>query len=91
MNKEDLIRKLTSRKFLLALAAFLGTFATGCAGVIPPEFCAIGMALSAGIYAACEAYVDGQAAKANQTIATTSISASSASQKVVEKAFSNEG
>ena len=82
-----MIQKLTSRKFLLSTAAFLAAFFGGVAGVIPPEHCAVGMALSAGIYAACEAYVDGQSAGASQTISTTSISATSASQKVVEKAL----
>ena len=68
MEKTDLIQKLTSRKFLLSLAAFLASFFTGVTGVLPPEFCAIGMALSAGIYAACEAYVDGQSVKSTQTV-----------------------
>lgn len=81
MSKEDLILKLTSRKFLLSLAAFLASFFTGVTGVLPAEFCAIGMALSAGIYAACEAYVDGQNAKSTQTV----IQASSTDKTVVAK------
>lgn len=83
----NLVRKLTSRKFWLAVAAFLAAFAMGVAGIMPPEWCAVCMAVSAGIYAACEAYVDGSAAKANQTVSTTSVTATSTSQKVVEKAF----
>lgn len=79
MNREDIIRKLTSRKFLLSLAAFLASFCTGVAGVLPPEWCAVGMATSAGIYAGCEAYVDGQAAKSTQTV----ISASSTDKATV--------
>lgn len=66
------MEKFLSRKFLLSAAAFLAAFCTGVAGVFPPEWCAVGMALSAGIYAASEAYVDGQSAKANQTISSTS-------------------
>ena len=81
MEKEELIRKLTSRKFLLSLAAFLASFFSGVAGILPPEFCAIGMALSASIYAACEAYVDGQSAKSTQTV----IQASSTDKSVVAK------
>ena len=83
----NFVRKLTSRKFWLAVAAFLAAFAMGVAGIMPPEWCAVCMAVSAGIYAACEAYVDGSAAKANQTVSTTSVTATSTSQKVVEKAF----
>lgn len=82
-----MISKLTSRKFWLAIAAFLASFAAGVTGVADPTVCAVCMALSAGIYAACEAYVDGAAAKSNQTIATTNVSATATSPKVVEKAF----
>lgn len=87
MKGNNIIGKLTSRKFWLAVAAFLAAFGMGVAGIMPPEWCAVCMAVSAGIYAACEAYVDGAAAKANQTISTTSVSATSTSQKVVESAF----
>ena len=65
------MEKFTSRKFLLSTAAFLAAFCTGVTGVFPAEWCAVGMALSAGIYAASEAYVDGQSAKATQVISTT--------------------
>lgn len=84
------MEKFLSRKFLLSAAAFLAAFFTGVAGVFPPEWCAVGMALSAGIYAASEAYVDGQAAKSTQTINSTSVTATSTSQKVVEKALTPE-
>ena len=87
MSREDLIRKLSSRKLWLSAAAFLATFFTGVAGVLPPEWCTVGMALSAGIYVAGEAYVDGKSAGASQTISTTSVSASATSQKVVESAL----
>lgn len=79
--------KFLSRKFLISVAAFLAAFCAGVAGVLPPECCTVGMALSAGIYAASEAYVDGQSAKSTQTINSTSVTATSASQKVVEKAL----
>ena len=87
-----MISKLTSRKMWLSIAAFLAAFAMGVTGIMPAEWCGACMAVSAGIYAACEAYVDGQAAKANgtQTVNTTSITATSASQKVVEKAFTSQ-
>ena len=72
-----------SRKFLLSSAAFLAAFCTGVAGVFPPEYCAVGMALSAGIYAASEAYVDGQSLKSNQTIKTTNVEAKSTDRETV--------
>lgn len=61
----EITRKLTSRKFWICVAAFLGSLATGINGqlngdntiVIIGTICAI---LSAAVYAACEAYVDGR-------------------------------
>lgn len=58
--------KLKSRKFWLAAAAFLGSIGTSIAGLtigipaitITGTICSI---VSAGIYAAAEAYVDGEA------------------------------
>ena len=67
-NKKERINmaRLTSRKFLLCLAAFLGSIGTSIAALhtdnqrvaIVGMVCAI---LSAAIYAAVEAYVDGKA------------------------------
>ena len=68
MTLDEFTRKILSRKFLASLAAFLAAFCMGAAGVLPPEWTALGMALSAGIYAACEAYVDGKAAMAQQSV-----------------------
>lgn len=64
------MEKLTSRKFWISLAAFLASVATSIAGLksdnqtiaIVGVVCGI---LAAGIYAACEAYVDGKAAGAD--------------------------
>ena len=58
--------RLTSRKFLLCLAAFLGSIATSIGGLVTDNqtviiigtVCGI---LSAAIYAFCEAWVDGKA------------------------------
>lgn len=58
--------KFTSRKFLISLAAFLASIATSISGIatsnqtvtIIGTVCGI---LSAGIYAFCEAWVDGKA------------------------------
>lgn len=56
--------KLKSRKFWISVAAFLGSIAASIAGIVTDEkwITIVGMVcgmLSAAIYAACEAYVDG--------------------------------
>ena len=64
----DITKKLTSRKFWLCVAAFLGSVATSVSGIVTDNqtitvigtVCGI---LSAGLYAAAEAYVDGKAVK----------------------------
>ncbi len=63
MSKEELIRKLTSRKFWLALAAMLGSIGASVAGLQSGNdtVTAVGViasVLSAAIYAGAEAYVD---------------------------------
>lgn len=63
--------KLTSRKFWMSVAAFLGSIAASIAGIVTSEkwititgvICGM---LSAAIYAAVEAYTDG--ANASKTI-----------------------
>lgn len=64
MTKEDMIRKLTSRKFWVAVAAMLGSIATSITGIQSGNetITAIGTVCavaSAAIYAAAEAYCDG--------------------------------
>lgn len=56
--------KLMSRKFWISVAAFLGSVAASIAGIASGEKWititgVVAGILSAGIYAACEAYVDG--------------------------------
>lgn len=63
MTKEDLIRKLTSRKFWLALAAGLASVGASVAGLQSGNdtVATVGIVCtvaSAAIYAAAEAYVD---------------------------------
>lgn len=58
--------KFTSRKFLMALAAFLGSLGTSITGIFTGTKCAIivgnvCMMLSAAIYAGAEAFVDAAA------------------------------
>ena len=62
----DLKKKLTSRKFWLCVAAFLGSVATSISGIVTENkyvttlgvVCGV---LSAAIYASCEAWVDSKA------------------------------
>lgn len=63
MTKEDIIRKLTSRKFWLALAAGLASIGTSIAGLTTGDntITTVGIVCtvaSAAIYSAAEAYVD---------------------------------
>lgn len=63
--------KYLSRKFLIAAAAFLSSLGMGIAGMglAIPWLTVVGMGcsvLSAAIYAACEAYVDGKAVGLNE-------------------------
>ena len=65
----DWKRKLTSRKFWISVAAMLGSIATSIAGlaISNETVTAIGMVcgvVSAAIYAAAEAYVDGKSVSA---------------------------
>lgn len=68
----DWKQKLSSRKFWICVAAFLGSIATSIAGIytsnevvtIIGTVCGI---LSAAIYAFCEAWVDGKAVKDNES------------------------
>lgn len=69
MNTDDIVRKLTSRKFWLCTAAFLGSIAASIAGITTSnETVAVigtvcGVA-SAAIYAAAEQAVDAARLKA---------------------------
>lgn len=64
----DLARKLTSRKFWLCAAAFLGSVAASISGIVTDNkyVTTIGIiagVLSAAIYSACEAAIDIKAVK----------------------------
>ena len=71
----DLLKKLSSRKFLLSLAAFLAALGGGLSGIVSPETCAVLMAVSAAVYAACEAYVDGKSVTATSADKATVVAA----------------
>lgn len=70
MNK--FLDRITSRKFILSLAAFLGSVAVSISGLVTDNqtitiigtICGI---LSAAIYAAAEAYVDARAVDKGDT------------------------
>lgn len=58
--------KLTSRKFWICVAAFLASIAVSIAGLHSNDTTVVAIGtvcgiISAGIYAACEAWVDGKA------------------------------
>lgn len=62
--------KLTSRKFWICVAAFLGSVAASISGIVTDNkwITTIGVTagvLSAAIYAFCEAWVDGKAVQKN--------------------------
>ncbi len=78
MTKEDIIKKLTSRKFWLAVAAFLGSVAASVTGLMTDNTTIAGIGivcgvLSAAIYAACESMVDAANASANTTATTKAV------------------
>lgn len=63
------MKKFNSRKFLISLAAFLASLGGSIGGIVTENhtLAIIGTVctvLSAAIYAACEAYVDGKAVNA---------------------------
>lgn len=83
--------KLMSRKFWLAAGAFLVSVGTGIAGLATGnETMAMAGGMMAvvgtGIYAACEAYVDGKSAAANTT--TKQITATSTDKATVQQVLS---
>lgn len=69
--RNDLINKITSRKFWICVAAFLGSVATSISGIATGNhtIATVGVicgVLSAAIYAAAEAYIDAKAVNAQE-------------------------
>lgn len=92
MTKEELIQKLTSRKFWLAIAAFLASAGSAVGGMATGNDTLAGAgvvccAISAGIYAFAEAYVDGERAKANSTTTTKTVTAQATDKATVQAAL----
>ena len=85
---DTLIKKLSSRKFWMALAAFLGSIGGTCAGMATgnESLATAGMictALSAAIYMAAEAYVDA----ANVSSNITSVAVTTTSKEIAASAL----
>ena len=87
MSKEDLIRKLTRTKFWAAVIATACAMYLALCQNADAGTCAASIAAAWLAYAVAEGYVDGKREESSQTLNTTSVTATSASQKVVEKAF----
>lgn len=71
MTKEQLFDKLMSRKFWLAVAAFLSAVGIGIGGLVTAKPWVAGAGavcgvLASAIYIACEAYVDKAAVLSNE-------------------------
>ena len=97
-EKINWAQKLSSRTFWITVAAVLGSLAGSIAALSAASEVvqAIGMAcgIIAGVYVNGEKKLDAARVEANantvQTINQTNVTATSASQKVVEKAFSTD-
>lgn len=97
---QSLSSKLSSRKFWMAVAAFLASIGTsvGAFATDNGPVAAVGIVcamLSAAIYAAAEAYVDGQSLQSNANISSTTTTktisaASSNARETVEKLLAND-
>lgn len=93
MNGNDVLKKLGGRKFVLAVAAFLGSLGAGITGIVigntslatAGTICSV---ISAALYAACEAYVDA-ASVASSTSTTTNVTTNTTVTKGTEDAEKN--
>lgn len=86
MDKKDWVRKLTSRKLWITVAAFIASIATSIAALNTDNEVVAGIGivcgmLAAAIYAASEAYVD--AASVSSETKSTTVTASTTSAKTV--------
>ena len=84
--------KLKSRKFWMAAAAGLASIGTSLAGFATDHeaVATTGLVctmLSAAIYAAAEAYVDGKSAASNMTYTTKQVTATSTDKETVQAAL----
>lgn len=92
MSKDRLVEKITSRKFLMFLAAFCTALGAGLTECVDGTTSLVCLVVSAIGYGISEALPDMGGAFANQSIQTnsTSVTAASTSAKIVEKALGTE-
>lgn len=91
----ELKQKLASRKFWLALAAFLGSVGSSIAGIATQNetlaaFGVLCATLSAGIYAAAEAYVDSARLQADVTYTQKQVTATATDKATVQQVMGTE-
>ncbi len=91
----DLKQKLASRKFWLAIAAFLGSVGSSIAGIatqndVLAAFGVMCATLSAGIYAAAEAYVDGARLNSDVTYTNKQVTATATDKATVQQVMGTE-
>ena len=87
MTKEDIIRKLTRTKLWAAVIATVCILYLAVTQGMDAGDCAKSIAAAWAAYAIAEGYIDGkrEESSSNQYVKTESVTATSASQKVVEK------
>lgn len=89
MTKEELIQKLCSRKFWMAVAAFLASFGAGLAtdNDVLTAVGAVCAALSAGIYIVVEGNVDKSRVQSETTTTTKTVTAQATDKATVQAAL----
>ena len=89
MSKEELIRKITSRKFLACFAGFCTALGAGVAGYVDGTTSLQGVLVSIVAYGLCEGVPDFAGALANalanKTITTTTLQASTSDKATIAK------
>lgn len=96
MTKEQIIQKLTSRRFWLATAAFLGSLGGSITGLASDNQTIAGIgficaALSAAIYVACESLVDYGRETSSSAFTSTTVTLEGNATKANLEQVSNNG
>lgn len=92
----DILSKLSSRKFWVAVAAALASIGTSIGGIATgnaevTKFGVVCLIVSQAIYSFCEAYVDGASIKAQSKTTQTTISATNATSIAALNGAKKEG
>lgn len=90
-----MMQKLTSRKFWLAIAAALASIGGSIAGIATDNTALVTTGLvctmlSAAIYAAAEAYIDGKSVASNVTVTNKNITASASDKATVQQVLGTD-